>query len=99
MYRPLLQEKRELQLWPEKGRDVGVATTNLCSVHFSSVQFNILFNTTFLEVVGLLEEMGFQSTLKLSFEDGGRAQLFQMTGAATLKLRLPSSVAILGTTR
>jgi len=48
---------------------------------FSSVQFDRLFTYTclcspgrFSEVVGPLEELGFQSTPKLSFGDGGRAQ-------------------------
>jgi len=51
----------------------------------------------------VLEDVGFQTTPKLSFGDGVQAQMFRKTvpmiGAATLKLRLPSSVAVLGTTR
>jgi len=38
-----------------------------------------LFNKGFSEAVGLLEEMGFQSTSKLSFGDGGRAQMVRKT--------------------
>jgi len=36
-------------------------------------------NTRFSEVVGLLEEVGFQSTPKLSFGNGGRAQMSRKT--------------------
>jgi len=36
-------------------------------------------NTRFLEVVGLLKEMGFQSTPKMSFGDGGQTQMFRKT--------------------
>ena len=65
----------------------------------SSVEFDTVFNTTFSDVVGLLEEEGFQSTPKLSLETEDERKcsirLFQMTGAATLKLRLPSSVAVI----
>jgi len=35
----------------------------------------------------------------MSSGDGGQVQMFQMTGAATLKLRLQSSVVVLGTAR
>ena len=45
----------------------------------SWVQFNSLFNTRFLDVVGLLEEADFRSTPQLSVWDGGRAQMFQKT--------------------
>jgi len=37
-------------------------------VEFSSVQFDTLFNTSFSEVVRLLEEVGFQDTPKLPSE-------------------------------
>ena len=67
--------------------------------HFSSVQFNMLFNSRFSEVAGLLEEVDFQSTPKLSFGDVGQVQMFRRTGAATLKLRLQSSIVALGTAR
>jgi len=63
-------------------------------VQVSSAQFDTLFNAGFLEVVGLLEEMGIQSTPKLSVGYGGRAQmgrLFQMTGAATLSVSVTTS--------
>jgi len=43
---------------------------------FNTVQFDTtLFNTRFSEVVGLLEDVGFQSMPKLSFEDRRRAQM------------------------
>jgi len=45
--------------------------------HFSSVQFNTLFNSRFSEVAGLLEEVDFQSTPKLSFGDGECVQMVQ----------------------
>jgi len=48
-------------------------------LQFSSVQFDTLFNTRFSEVAGLLEEVCFQSTPKLSFGDGGRAQMARET--------------------
>jgi len=53
----------------------------------NSTQFHTPFNTRFSEVVGLLEEVVLQSTPKLSFGDGGRAQMFwkTVTRAATMK--------------
>ena len=58
---------------------------------FSPVQFDTFFNTRFSEAVGRLEELGLQSTLELSFGDGGRPQMVWKTvpddRSATLKLR------------
>jgi len=53
--------------------------------------------------IGPQEDVGFQSMLELYFRDGGRVQMFQktvpMTKAATLKLHLLSSLAVLGMAR
>ena len=43
------------------------------------VQFDTVFNTRFSEVVGLLKEVGFWSTLELSFGDEGRVLMLQLT--------------------
>ena len=63
------------------------------------MQFGTLFNTRFPDFVGLLKDAVFQSTPKLSFGDVGQVQMFRRTGAATLKLRLQSSIVALGTAR
>ena len=80
--------------------------SSLSSYQFTSVQLDTLFNTGFSEAVGLLEEIGFQSTPELAVPwrwrteaNGPEEDCPSMTGAATMKLRLPSSVAVLGTTR
>jgi len=60
-------------------RTVIVSVLEYTDLQFTSVQFDTLFNTRFSEVAGLLEEVGFQSTPKLSFGDGGRAQMARKT--------------------
>jgi len=45
----------------------------------SPVQFDTLLHTRFSEVVGLLDEVGFQAKLKLSFGDGGYVQMIRKT--------------------
>jgi len=45
----------------------------------SSVQCETLFNTGFSEVVGLPEQLGLQSAMKLSFPDGERVQMSRWT--------------------
>jgi len=47
----------------------------LSTREFNSVRFDTLVNAWLSEVVGLLEEVDFQSTPKLSFEEGGRSQM------------------------
>jgi len=49
------------------------------TAHMSSVEFDTVFNTTFSDIVGLLEAVGFQSRPKLFFGDGERAQMFRKT--------------------
>jgi len=68
------------------------------SVQFTSLRYTVQHNV--LRGLGLLEHVGFQSTRRnCSSEQKWSGRLFQVTGAAALKLRLPSSVAVLGTAR
>jgi len=62
--------------WRQEGLTVSsIRYSSLISYQFTSVQLDTLFNTRFSEVVGLLEELGFQSTPKLSLADGKRGQM------------------------
>jgi len=81
-----------------------VITVRWCSVLASNwIQFNTLFNIRFWEVVDLLERwvVSAHQNCPLEMEDEWNCSgtLFQMTGAAMLKLRLPSSVTVLSMAR